>query len=101
MKLCGVLVLLSTLSVAYGLKCYQCLLVPDANSCTEIVTCPAHLDRCGSLSLSGVITKGCESSLLCKSPIKCCSEDLCNSAIPTGSSVLLLLVSAAITTVFL
>uniref|UniRef100_A0A0F8CP78 Uncharacterized protein n=1 Tax=Larimichthys crocea TaxID=215358 RepID=A0A0F8CP78_LARCR len=46
--------------------------------------------------MNGVTIKGCQSSDSCSSPIKCCQGDLCNGVIPTGSSVLLLLVSSII-----
>ena len=49
----------------------------------------------------GLVTKHCINSAACVGLIKCCEGDLCNGAIPTGSSILLLLVSAAITSVFL
>ncbi|XP_037633072.1 lymphocyte antigen 6C2-like [Sebastes umbrosus] len=101
MQFYGALILLMTLSAACALKCYQC----TGATCTEKVTCLtvtlAPLDRCASSEDDGVITKSCMSSNLCVGPIKCCSTDLCNSAVPTGSSVLLLLVSSAIITVFL
>uniref|UniRef100_A0A3Q0RB60 UPAR/Ly6 domain-containing protein n=1 Tax=Amphilophus citrinellus TaxID=61819 RepID=A0A3Q0RB60_AMPCI len=51
-----------------------------------------------SSCLAGVtmVTKGCLNSLACISPITCCEGNLCNSAIPTGPSAILLLVSSAI-----
>ena len=51
--------------------------------------------------LAGLITKGCLNSDACVSPMSCCEGDLCNNAIPTGPSVILLLVSSAIITLFL
>uniref|UniRef100_A0A4W6C3H1 UPAR/Ly6 domain-containing protein n=1 Tax=Lates calcarifer TaxID=8187 RepID=A0A4W6C3H1_LATCA len=48
-----------------------------------------------------VISKGCQTSVACVGAMDCCEGDLCNSAIPTGSSVILLLVSSAIITLFL
>ncbi|XP_073323316.1 lymphocyte antigen 6G-like [Pagrus major] len=100
MKLYGVLVLLVTLSAACGLRCYNCMGI-DPKSCTKIKTCPSTMDRCSSTEVGGIITKDCTNSAACIGPIKCCEGDLCNGAIPTGSSVLLLLVSSAITSVFL
>ncbi|XP_038550371.1 lymphocyte antigen 6G-like [Micropterus salmoides] len=99
MQLYGALVLLVTLSAACGLRCYTCTST-SAGSCTQTSTCPDILNRCFSLNV-GVVTKGCQNSVLCVGPIKCCEGDLCNSAMPTASSVLLLLVSSAITTLFL
>lgn len=118
--------------IAYGLKCYSCILTTDPNACTKVETCPPIMDRCATLDLNGkvffiwddrlyfcteclvafvvqvfflylagYITKSCQISDACISPIKCCKGDLCNSAISTGSSVLLLLVSSAVTSVFL
>ncbi|XP_037633076.1 lymphocyte antigen 6G-like [Sebastes umbrosus] len=101
MQFYGALILLMTLSAACALKCYSC----KGETCTGNVTCPINsvspLDRCASFEDDGVITKSCMNSNACVDHIKCCSTDLCNSAVPTGSSVLLLLVSSAIITVFL
>ncbi|XP_030272073.1 lymphocyte antigen 6B-like [Sparus aurata] len=99
MKLYGVLVLLATLSAACGLKCYSCVNA-DSKSCTKIATCSTQ-NRCSSFEVMGLVTKDCIDSAGCIGLIKCCEGDLCNGAIPTGSSVLLLLVSSAITSVFL
>ncbi|XP_073322870.1 uncharacterized protein [Pagrus major] len=101
MKLYGVLVLLVTLSAAYGLQCYVCANVKPS-ACTQKLTCLAGTDRCASVAESGgLVSKSCVSSAVCREGAKCCDKDLCNGAIPTGSSVLLLLVSSAITSVFL
>ena len=54
-----------------------------------------------SLYLGGLVTKDCIDSAGCIGLMKCSEGDLCIGAIPTGSSVLLLLVSSAITSVFL
>nr|XP_046243850.1 three-finger toxin MALT0070C-like [Scatophagus argus] len=97
MQLYGVLVLMVTLSTAYGLRCYAC---EDSQNC-QAVDCPANADRCSTLTLNGITTKGCFISTGCIGLIKCCEGDLCNGAITTGSSVLLLLLSSAIITVFL
>lgn len=51
--------------------------------------------------VKGVMTKNCALSSTCSSLVDCCSGDLCNGAITTGSSVLLMLVTSAIFTVFL
>ncbi|KAK2837823.1 hypothetical protein Q5P01_015035 [Channa striata] len=100
MQLRGVLTILcTTLSVAYGLKCYTC--DPINTDCTKTMTCPTLLDSCMSLNVNGLITKTCTTGSLCVSPMKCCQTDLCNGAIPTGASVVLLLVSSAIITLFL
>ncbi|XP_042278181.1 lymphocyte antigen 6G-like [Thunnus albacares] len=100
MQLYGALILFLTLSTACGLRCYTCI-TTDPKSCTEVLTCPDSFNRCFSLNFNGVITKGCQISNLCVSPMSCCEGDLCNNAIPTGPSVILLLVSSAIITLFL
>ncbi|XP_031161229.1 lymphocyte antigen 6B-like isoform X3 [Sander lucioperca] len=97
MQFYGALILLMTLSVACGLTCYQC----QGKTCTNKLTCPPFFDRCSSTVLDGVIIKSCMATTTCIGPIKCCEGDLCNSAVPTGSSVLLLLASSAIITLFL
>ncbi|XP_049907877.1 lymphocyte antigen 6G-like [Epinephelus moara] len=97
MKFYGALILFMTLSAAWGLRCYICVGKP----CKDTTTCPANMDRCTSFVLDGVVYKGCTNKASCVSPIKCCDTDLCNSAVPTGSSVLLLLVSSGIITLFL
>ncbi|XP_042345009.1 secreted Ly-6/uPAR domain-containing protein 2-like [Plectropomus leopardus] len=112
MQLFGPLILFMTLSAVCGLRCHHCT---SGESCTEQLTCPPIFERCTSFVLHGVVTKGCMLSNLCIDPIKCCATDLCNSDepaidipkptgssnIPTGSSVLLLLVSSSIVTLFL
>ncbi|XP_040010417.1 lymphocyte antigen 6G-like [Xiphias gladius] len=100
MRLYGALILFMILSTACGLKCYSCVKA-DPTTCTRISTCPEPLDRCFSLNVTGYIAKGCRKSINCVRPVSCCEEDLCNSAIPTGPSVVLLLVSSAIITLFL
>ncbi|CAI5649843.1 unnamed protein product [Oreochromis niloticus] len=100
MKLLGALILVLSLSAACGLQCYVCAL-SDPHSCTDVYTCPAGTDRCVSTTISGTVTKSCIKSVLCISPMSCCEGNLCNSAIPTGPSAMLLLVSSAIITVFL
>uniref|UniRef100_A0A3P9BR65 UPAR/Ly6 domain-containing protein n=1 Tax=Maylandia zebra TaxID=106582 RepID=A0A3P9BR65_9CICH len=95
MKLLGALILVLSLSAACGLKCYVCAF-SDPHSCTDALTCPAGMDRCFS-----TVTKSCINSVSCVSPMRCCEGNLCNSAIPTGPSVVLLLVSSAIITIFL
>ncbi|XP_039906475.1 ly-6/neurotoxin-like protein 1 isoform X1 [Simochromis diagramma] len=100
MKLLGALILVLILSTACGLKCYVCAL-SDPHSCTNALTCPAGMDRCFSLTTSGTVTKSCIYSVSCVSPMSCCEGNLCNSAIPTGPSAMLLLVSSAIITIFL
>lgn len=39
--------------IACGFKRYSCVLSPDPNSCTNVQTCPASLDRCATLDLNG------------------------------------------------
>ncbi|XP_031161231.1 lymphocyte antigen 6G-like isoform X5 [Sander lucioperca] len=97
MQFYGALILLMTLSVACGLTCYQC----QGDTCADKVTCPNGFDFCATTELKGVITKSCMNIKTCICPIKCCEGDLCNSAEPTGSSVLLLLVSSSINHFFL
>uniref|UniRef100_A0A3B4WVR8 UPAR/Ly6 domain-containing protein n=1 Tax=Seriola lalandi dorsalis TaxID=1841481 RepID=A0A3B4WVR8_SERLL len=48
-----------------------------------------------------MVTKGCQTSLACVGAVACCEGDLCNSAVPTGPSVILLLVASVIITLFL
>ncbi|XP_056275968.1 lymphocyte antigen 6G-like [Pseudoliparis swirei] len=97
MHLYGALILFVTVSAACGLSCYNCI----GKGCTDKITCPSGFDRCATVTVKDFVTKSCMISNLCVDLIKCCSTDLCNSAIPTGSSVLLLLASSAIITVFL
>ncbi|XP_056273989.1 lymphocyte antigen 6D [Pseudoliparis swirei] len=97
MHLYGALILFVTVSAACGLSCYVCA----GKTCTLKRTCPTGYDRCSTFTVKDVVTKTCMNSKTCVKPMKCCSTDLCNSAIPTGSSVLLLLASSAIITVFL
>ncbi|KAM3611253.1 uncharacterized protein V6R79_015638 [Siganus canaliculatus] len=104
MKLYSVLVLMVTLSAAYGLRCYQC--GDQAEPCRtnqkpEAVDCPAGTDTCLSAVVLGVEIKGCSSKAACRKEVSCCDKDLCNGAITAGSSVLLLLLSSAIITTFL
>ncbi|XP_033997319.1 lymphocyte antigen 6D-like [Trematomus bernacchii] len=93
----GALILFMTLSAAYGLKCHTCV---GGIGCSAVMTCPSGLNRCFSVEVLG-LTKSCMTSEACVEPIKCCSQDLCNSAMPAGSSPLLLLLSSASITVFL
>ncbi|XP_035515116.1 three-finger toxin MALT0070C-like [Morone saxatilis] len=97
MQFYGVLVMMVTLSTAYGLKCYVC---GADNNCQQ-QTCPDISDSCSTTTVNGVTVKNCGVLASCPSPMKCCKGDLCNSAIPTGSSVFLLMVSSAIITLFL
>uniref|UniRef100_A0A4W6CA50 UPAR/Ly6 domain-containing protein n=1 Tax=Lates calcarifer TaxID=8187 RepID=A0A4W6CA50_LATCA len=87
-------------STACGIKCYSCG-PTDPKSCTTTLSCSDPFNRCFSLDVNGVTTKGCQSNAFCVKPMDCCEGDLCNSAIPTGPSVILLLVSSAIITLFL
>ncbi|XP_065805495.1 lymphocyte antigen 6G-like [Labrus bergylta] len=102
MKLYGALILFVTLSTACGLRCYTCI-AADPRSCTDTKSCAVIFDRCFSLPIgTDVTTKDCINSLVCAAGVmSCCEGDLCNSAVPTGSSVLLLLVSSALITLFL
>ncbi|XP_029294767.1 lymphocyte antigen 6B-like [Cottoperca gobio] len=97
MRFYGALILFMTLSAAYALKCYQCV----GETCTGHATCDLDLDQCSITYVDDVHKKICTTSLLCIGNDNCCATDLCNSAISTGSSVLLLLLSSAIITVFL
>ncbi|XP_056231817.1 ly6/PLAUR domain-containing protein 3-like [Seriola aureovittata] len=74
-------ILVMTLSTASGLRCFTCV-TTDPESCTLISTCPAFFNRCFSLEVNGLVTKGCLHSALCVNPMDCCEGDLCNSAIP-------------------
>ncbi|XP_033974381.1 CD59 glycoprotein-like [Trematomus bernacchii] len=94
----GALILFMTLSAAYGLKCYRC---DPGVVCATVVTCASGFNRCFSAEYMGLKGFGCIPSKLCVDPFKCCSQDLCNSAMPAGSSPLLLLLSSAIITIFL
>ncbi|XP_026178005.1 lymphocyte antigen 6G-like [Mastacembelus armatus] len=130
MQLYRALILFMVLGTACGLRCYTCV-AAGSTSCTTISTCPDIFNRCFSMKLDvfpsflaggNLVTKGCQSSLTCSPDMNCCEGDLCNSdiptgssaistgssaiptgssAIPTGSSVFLLLVSSAITSLFL
>nr|XP_040025043.1 ly-6/neurotoxin-like protein 1 [Gasterosteus aculeatus aculeatus] len=93
----GALILFVTVSAACGLTCYQCV----GKGCTNKVACPSGLDRCSSIEENGVVTKSCTSSALCVALTTCCSTDLCNGATPAASSILLLMASSAIVTLFL
>ncbi|XP_037338899.2 ly-6/neurotoxin-like protein 1 [Pungitius pungitius] len=93
----GALILFVTLSAACGLTCYQC----EGKDCSDEATCPFGLDRCASTEVYSVVTKSCMSSSLCVAPITCCSTDLCNGATSAASSILLLMASSAIVTLFL
>uniref|UniRef100_A0A8C4NZ11 Uncharacterized protein n=1 Tax=Dicentrarchus labrax TaxID=13489 RepID=A0A8C4NZ11_DICLA len=75
-----------------GLRCYTCT-AADPKSCTDTKSCSVIFNRCYSM-----VTKGCQTSIACVGAMKCCEGDLCNSAMPTGPSVVLLLVSSAIIT---
>ncbi|XP_049435270.1 lymphocyte antigen 6G-like isoform X1 [Epinephelus fuscoguttatus] len=98
----GALILFMTLSTACGLRCYTCT-ATDPHSCTDTKSCPVIFNRCFSLRIDGynMVTKGCQTSIACVGAMACCEGNLCNSAIPTGPSVILLLVSSAIITLFL
>ncbi|XP_041644146.1 lymphocyte antigen 6G-like [Cheilinus undulatus] len=102
MKLYGALIVLLTLSTACGLRCYTCT-ATEPRSCTDTKSCPVIFNRCFSLKVDGydMVTKGCQTSMACIGAVSCCEGDLCNSAVPAGPSVLLLLVSSAIITLFL
>uniref|UniRef100_A0A671U751 Uncharacterized protein n=1 Tax=Sparus aurata TaxID=8175 RepID=A0A671U751_SPAAU len=89
LKLAGPAHVILYLYTAYGLQCYICAGV-KSSACTQKQTCPTGVDRCATVEQAG---KSCSCN--------CCSTDLCNDTITTGSSVLLLLVSSAITSVFL
>ncbi|XP_074495481.1 lymphocyte antigen 6G-like [Sebastes fasciatus] len=102
MRFYGALILLMTLSAACGLRCYTCI-ATDPKSCTDTKSCPVIFNRCFSLRIDSydMVTKGCQTSLACVSAVACCEGNLCNNAIPTGPSVVLLLVSSAIISLFL
>ncbi|XP_049435269.1 lymphocyte antigen 6D-like [Epinephelus fuscoguttatus] len=113
----GALILFVTLSAAFGLRCHSC----SGKSCTGPIDCPPNFDRCATAEVNGQVVKSCMTKSNCVNPIKCCEGDLCNgspagptpkppgptskptgsSNIPTGSSVLLLLASSGIITLFL
>ncbi|XP_049907036.1 lymphocyte antigen 6D-like [Epinephelus moara] len=93
----GALILFVTLSAAFGLKCHIC----QGETCTNPQTCPPTADRCAITKVNNAVAKTCTISGGCAGATQCCETDLCNSAIPTGSSVLLLLVSSSIITLFL
>ncbi|XP_027133771.1 lymphocyte antigen 6G-like [Larimichthys crocea] len=102
MQLSGALILFMSLTTACGLRCYTCT-AADPKSCTDTKSCPVIFNRCFSLRVDGydVVTKGCQTSIACVGAVKCCEGNLCNSAKPTGSSVILLFASSAIITLFL
>ncbi|XP_068461273.1 lymphocyte antigen 6S-like [Clinocottus analis] len=96
MQLYGVLLLLVTLSAACGLRCYTCT-ATDPRSCTDTKSCPVIFNRCFSLRVDGytMVTKGCQTSLVCAGAMDCCEGSLCNGFTPAGPSVVLLLASSA------
>lgn len=102
MQFYGALLLFLAVSTAGGLRCYTCT-AADPKSCTDTKSCPVIFNRCFSLRVDGynMVTKGCQTSIACHGAMKCCEGSLCNSAIPTGSNVILLLVSSAVITLFL
>ncbi|XP_041856061.1 lymphocyte antigen 6G-like [Melanotaenia boesemani] len=100
MKLCGALVLFLTVSIATGLRCYSCI-SSRPESCTNAINCASPFNKCYSVKVGDLVNLGCGHTSMCVSPYKCCSGDLCNSAFPAGPSVMLLLVSSAILTLFL
>uniref|UniRef100_A0A4W6C3B1 UPAR/Ly6 domain-containing protein n=2 Tax=Lates calcarifer TaxID=8187 RepID=A0A4W6C3B1_LATCA len=81
-------------------RCYTCV-TTDHKPCTWISICPENLECCFSTKADGVIAEGCQKSLNCVEPISCCEDELCNGTIPISCRVILLLVSSAITTLFL
>lgn len=115
--------------IAYGLKCHTCFASIGCSAvmtCPSGLNRCASVELLGELALqidhqcyylqmlgglfklsffishlAGLKTKSCMTSEACVEPIKCCFYDLCNSAMPAGSSPLLLLLSSAIITVFL
>ncbi|CAG07805.1 unnamed protein product [Tetraodon nigroviridis] len=87
--------LLAIFSAATGLKCRLC---GGDYSCWT-VGCLPNADRCATTLRDGA--RGCIPSSECGEFVKCCEGDLCNGAVPPGSSILLLLLSASIMTVFL
>ncbi|TKS78309.1 hypothetical protein D9C73_012865 [Collichthys lucidus] len=102
MQLYGALILFMSLTTASGLRCYTCT-ATHPKSCTDTKSCPVIFNRCFSLRVEGydMVTKGCQTSLACVGAMKCCEGNLCNSAKPTGASVILLFASSAIITLFL
>ncbi|XP_017162316.1 lymphocyte antigen 6G-like [Poecilia reticulata] len=100
MRLYGVLILFLSFSAACGLRCYTCV-GAEPNSCTNIMTCPAVTNRCSSVKTGDLVTKTCMLSAGCTGPISCCEGDLCNSAVPTGPGVTLLLLSSALMMLFI
>ncbi|KAM9743120.1 uncharacterized protein ACNS7B_010733 [Menidia menidia] len=95
----GVLILFLTLSAASGLRCFKCALA-QSKSCTDTEACSILSDRCYSVDL-GVVTKGCTNSNACLETMNCCEGDLCNSSLQISPSLILLLLSSAILTLFL
>ncbi|XP_019954593.2 lymphocyte antigen 6S-like [Paralichthys olivaceus] len=102
MQLFGALVLFMTLSTACGLRCYTCT-ATKPKSCTDTKACPVIFNRCFSLKVDkyNIVTKGCQTSMVCGGAMDCCKGDLCNSAALIAPSVILLLVPSAIITLFL
>lgn len=81
----------------YFFMCWKYLLKHNSSGKLDDLT--AHIS---CLSGYSTLTKGCQNSATCFSPMECCEGNLCNSAkMPTGSSLILLLVSSAITMLFL
>uniref|UniRef100_A0A8C2WZP9 UPAR/Ly6 domain-containing protein n=1 Tax=Cyclopterus lumpus TaxID=8103 RepID=A0A8C2WZP9_CYCLU len=82
-----------SLCPACGLRCYTCT-ATDPRSCTDTKSCSVIFNRCFSLRVDG-------KCLVCAGAMDCCEGNLCNSATPTGPSVILLLVSSAMITLSL
>ncbi|XP_055017906.1 uncharacterized protein LOC110155955 [Boleophthalmus pectinirostris] len=96
MTICRALILVLNISIACGLRCYTCT-AAEPRSCTDTKSCPVIFNRCFSLSVHGydAVTKGCQTSIACVGPMKCCEGDLCNGARQfTGPSFLLLFLSS-------
>ncbi|XP_024132052.1 CD59 glycoprotein-like [Oryzias melastigma] len=79
MTLVKLLILSLTLSAVCGLRCYSCKNASGA-ACPEIKECHPLANRCYSMKLGALVSKGCQNWLSCGFAWNCCKGDLCNGS---------------------